>query len=790
MFDLIRTYQLNIMLCLSSVSMAMALLLLITKFLSKKRKWALINMELIATFLLAFDRAAYIYSGVGGPKGYIMVRVSNFIVFFLTSGIVMGFNIYLADLLTNEGQLAAVPRRLQIVGAIAALGMVLSVVAAFTGLYYSFDANNIYHRGPYFWISYVAPIVGPILQFTVIWQYKKKFSRIIFTALWLYLVVPIVCALIQFVAYGISIVNMAMVLVSIFLYVFAYLDVNEQALKAHEIEMERLQEDKKSMRRLFDQTATAFVAAMEKKDAFSQGHSAKAAEMAGRIAKAMGKTQDEIDEIYFAALLHNVGIMGVPDGLVENFDKLSPEQFEVFKQTPNISADILSNITEYPILTVAAKYCNENYDGTGFPEGLKEKEIPEVARIMAVVDRYDAMTTKTKYSEPLPEPMVREEFIQESGNRLDPELTNIMLDILDADSREEAVKNSRPGADVEKELVCGKYRDKISVGVLLDEMSTNISFMCEPQKKKEGDYSGPSIIVFDSYDRRIHDNYKSIDAYKYMEYAEVWFDGHSVSTDARNMEVKTETVEDNSEWPEGKYIIIATKYEDHVKINMTDGKKDMDVIIALPDSSKYASIALTGENCHITDITVEKNEEETKEGDIKRIAEVVSYIERMESDVPNVQIDRHRSAYADGMEITGDMKLSFHTMSLPASNLVWHCPYIVLYYSEDGKVGGPGYREYALIRINGEIDKTDLYARNSFSMKRESSFPGWNEWKAINKEGMECEVLFSVKGNTITTKTTNMGVAIQNSTVITDGGDKVYAAITGDMVAITDIRIK
>lgn len=790
MYEFIRSHQLNMMLELSSACFTMALLLLITKFLTRKRKWILIMMELIATTLLISDRCAYIYSGDVSATGYVMVRISNGLVFFLTSAIVLGFNMYLTDLLTAEGKMEKLPKRITFVNIISVIGMVLAIIAAFTGLYYSFDANNIYHRGPGFLISYIIPIVGPIIQCTVIVQYKEKFSRLIYIALVLYLVVPIICGIVQIFAYGLSIVNMAMVLVSIFLYVFTYLDVNEAVIRAHAIEMEQLDEDRKSIKRLFDQTATAFVAAMEKKDPYPPGHSAIAAEIAGRIAKSLGKEQDEIDEIYYAALLHNVGIMGIPDGVVENLDKLSPEQYEVFKKTPIISAEILSNITEYPILAEAARYGNEKYDGSGYPEGLKGEEIPEVARIMAVIDKYDVMTTKSKFSDPLPEPLVREEFIKESGISFDPQIADIIIDIIDTDAKDEGVAGVHLHNEIEKELECGKYRDKISSGIPVDNVTTTISFRCASNKKRPGDFSMPSIIVFDSYDKRVHSNPKSIKAYKYTEYGELWFDGHYISTDARNMEVTIEKIGDDVNWTKGKYVIMATKFEDHVKINMTDGHKDMEVTIALPDSSKFAEVAITGENCLISDITVERDEVETTEDDITRIAEAVSYIERMESDAPNLQIDNHRSAYTDGIEIKDYVDLAFHSMSLPASDLVWHCPYIVIFYSEDGTVGGPEYKEFALIKLNGEIDRSGIYAYNTFSMKRTGDFPGWNVWKETNKSGLEYEVSFTRKGSTVTLKTTNLGVEIQNVTSVTDGGDKIYAAITGDTVAITDIRIK
>ena len=102
MFNFIRHNQMDIMLFLCAVCTAMAAMLFITKFLPRKRRGILISMEVIATLLLFFDRLAYIYAGVHGSTAYIMVRLANFMVFFITGGIILVFNQYLIDLLTNE----------------------------------------------------------------------------------------------------------------------------------------------------------------------------------------------------------------------------------------------------------------------------------------------------------------------------------------------------------------------------------------------------------------------------------------------------------------------------------------------------------------------------------------------------------------------------------------------------------------------------------------------------------------------------------------------------------------
>ena len=159
MIELIRAHQLNIMLLLCGACAILVFLLINTRFLSKSRRLILIMMETMALFLLWFDRSAYVYAGSMTHTGTVMVRVSNFMVFLLTSAIVFGFNVYLSDLLKNEGKLKELPKRLRIAGIMSVGGMFLAVVAAYTNLYYYFDASNHYHRGQGFLIAYIIPVI-------------------------------------------------------------------------------------------------------------------------------------------------------------------------------------------------------------------------------------------------------------------------------------------------------------------------------------------------------------------------------------------------------------------------------------------------------------------------------------------------------------------------------------------------------------------------------------------------------------------------------------------------------
>ena len=784
MFELIRTYQLNIMLLLCGACAILTFLIFHTRFLPKTRKRILILMEIMAFFLLWFDRQAYIYAGDSSELGGVMVRLSNFIVFFLTPGMAFGLTLYLTDWLKSEGKLGRIPKRLRFTLFATVIGMILAVIAAFTDLYYYFDETNLYHRGKGFLIAYIIPILCSVIQFTIVQQYVKMFSKLVYTSLVLYIFVPIICGITQIFTYGISIVNMSMVAVSISLYVFTYLDINNTVEHAHEIEMRNMENENQRMQRLFDQTATAFVSAVEKKDDYTKGNAVRTAEYARRIAELAGKDEAECEKVYYAALLHDVGIIGIPDSVIKNEYDPKKRDRELLMQKPLIGKEILSSISEYPYLSVGAQYSHERYNGTGYPEGLKGTDIPEIARIIAVADAYVSMTSKKRFRDARPYFIARENFIKGAGAEFDPEFANLMVKIIDQDNSE---KMRNDLSEIETELSCATYRENTTAGIPIESDITRVTFECECLTDSEHPFSAPAVILFDSYDGRIHDNDKAIEAYHYLEYGEVWFDENDVTTSARKIEV---TSLEKKEHSGNRYEIVMGRYGDHLKLKLTSPRFKKEIVVALTSGAKAAYLALTGENCSLRGITVTQTEENVGADDIPRIADEVSYIDRMESDIPNIQINRTRSAYTAGIELQEQLKLMFHTMSLPGADLVWNCPYIILFTSKDGIVGGPEYREYAFIKLYGENEGDDTYAVNVLSMKKKTNFSGWEVWKNRNRKGFECEITLKRKAGHIVLKTENLGIEIENVTDITDVPDKIYVALTGDQVALTDIRVK
>ncbi|MBQ6442126.1 MAG: HD domain-containing protein [Lachnospiraceae bacterium] len=795
MFEWIKTYQLDIMLLLCGACGVLIILLLAGRFFAPRRKAILILMELTASFLLWFDRMTYVFAGQPGTVAYVMVRVSNFFVFFLTSGIVFGFNLFLIDWLEGEGGMKTVPLRLRVVSLASILGMALAVISAFTGLYYTFDSNNLYQREPGFLIAYIIPVLCPLVQFTVFQQYRKVFSKLIYVSVLLYIFVPLVCGIIQIFAYGISITNMAMVVVSIGLYVFSLLDINLTVQHAHEIEIQTMRGERKRMQRVFDQTAKAFVSAVEQRDDFSKGKAARVADYAKRIAALAGKEEEECEQIYYAALLHDVGMIGIPDSVMKNEENPGQEDYEVIRQKPLIGKEILSRITEYPYLSAAVASSHERYNGTGYPNGTAGDAIPEMARIIAVADAYVTMTSPKHYRPARPAFVAREALVKGEGVEFDPAFAKLMVQIIDADSREEMQEEETV---IETALTCGTYRDAVTNGIPIERGILDITFDCV-LTEQEGVFSAPSLLLFDSYDRRVHADRKTIDAYNYLEYGEIWFDAPGIITAARKLEehlidpqevVLSDTEEGapDSETA-GDYRIIVARYEDHLKLKMRSPSGAKEVIVALPDGSKSVFLGLTGEHCTLSKINVTHTGRHALASDILRIAPKLSYIDRMESDIPNVQIDRTRSASTEGIAVKAHTKLIFHTQSLPGASLVWHCPYLVLFSSDDAKVGGENYHEYALIKLNGENEGDFTAAKNRFVMKKTDRFPGWDAWKEKHLAGIECEAQLEHKGKQVVLTTETLGIHIENTTTILEEHENVYIALTGDQCAITDIRV-
>ncbi|MBR2853360.1 MAG: HD-GYP domain-containing protein [Clostridia bacterium] len=567
---------------------------------------------------------------------------------------------------------------------------------------------------------------------------------------------------------------------------------DRQIVKYRSDEVNRLKEQQQISQRLFEQTATALVTAIDAKDEYSHGHSMRVAEYARKIAQMMGKSEDECLKIYYAGLLHDVGKIGISDAIINKKGKLTPEEYDEIKKHPVLGNQILTSIRDYPYISIGAHYHHERYDGKGYPDGLKGEDIPEIARIISVADAYDAMSSNRSYRRAIPQQIIREEIVAGAGTQFDPEMAMIMRHLIDLDG-EYRMKEREAVRELagDNEMHCGEYRSDISSGIIVLPEITRIHLAYRDEEPKD-EQTAPAIILFDSLDARVHDEEDTIRTLNYYEYCEIWLDGKTVNHGVRAIETTTERLSQPVPETPGRavYDLEAVKCRDHVMIRIDDGENTTEVIVALPDSSRYVYIGLTGKDCFISDVHIEKEAEPAAADYIRRIAEEISYIDVPAGDIPNVQVDGIRSASSEGIPVKNGMKLTFHTMSLPTARLIWHCPYIVLFHSEDGQVDGKNYREYAVIRLDGENWEDNGKAQCRITATQEEDFEGWDAWKKGNKAGFDCAVTFGREGNRITVSTTNLGLSLEGVLSL-PGKDNstVYAALTGDQCAITNIRV-
>lgn len=199
----------------------------------------------------------------------------------------------------------------------------------------------------------------------------------------------------------------------------------------------KLRESNKKIKSLMSQVISTLTNAIEVKDQYTRGHSMRVAKYSREIAKRMGKSEDAADSIYYIALLHDIGKIGISDEIINKPGRLTEEEYNVIKQHPVLGADILKDITELPDAAVGARWHHERFDGTGYPNGLKGNEIPEAARIIGVADAYDAMSSKRSYRDALPQHTIRKEIADGAGTQFDPAIADIMLDMIDADTKYE-----------------------------------------------------------------------------------------------------------------------------------------------------------------------------------------------------------------------------------------------------------------------------------------------------------------------------------------------------------------
>ncbi len=200
------------------------------------------------------------------------------------------------------------------------------------------------------------------------------------------------------------------------------------ALKvANAVDNARLYED---LRGLFYNTVETLVRTIQAKDRYTAGHSTRVSRYALMIADRLGLSTKDKHHLYLAAMLHDIGKIGIPDELLNRPGKLSPEEMERVQSHVQMGASMIETLGEMHPIVPLIRHHHECYDGSGYPDGLKGEQIPLICRIIAVADMYDAMTSDRPYRKRRTHRIAVDEIISTSGTKIDPRVAEVFLAVL------------------------------------------------------------------------------------------------------------------------------------------------------------------------------------------------------------------------------------------------------------------------------------------------------------------------------------------------------------------------
>jgi len=167
--------------------------------------------------------------------------------------------------------------------------------------------------------------------------------------------------------------------------------------------------------------------AVEGRDHITAEHIHRVSSCAMAIADKLGLNDDFKDNLKYAAILHDLGKIGIPDRILMKPGKLTSEEYEIIKSHSNIGYDILKHIRFFEDILPGIKYHHERYDGKGYPEGLERDEIPLIARIISVADSYDVITHRRPYKQSQSKEEALTEVKRSSGTQFDPTIVDALV---------------------------------------------------------------------------------------------------------------------------------------------------------------------------------------------------------------------------------------------------------------------------------------------------------------------------------------------------------------------------
>lgn len=204
----------------------------------------------------------------------------------------------------------------------------------------------------------------------------------------------------------------------------------ESGIKSIE-QMNQIKEINQDLEKAYMESVETLRQTVEARDKYTKGHSDRVSAYSVLLGKKLGLSAQEINTLKIGGLFHDIGKIGVPDSILLKTTKLADDEYSQIKNHPSIGEHILSSATIFQDILPIVKHHHERYDGKGYPSQLKGEEIPYLARVTAVADSFDAMSSRRTYRDSLPIEKVKQELIENSGTQFDPEMAQAFIEIIE-----------------------------------------------------------------------------------------------------------------------------------------------------------------------------------------------------------------------------------------------------------------------------------------------------------------------------------------------------------------------
>ena len=335
-------------------------------------------------------------------------------------------------------------------------------------------------------ITFLAVILTFLIRY---WNHRSRSDCLLFFGLLITMFSVIFEAISVYYKVSVSGVFVGIaILILLFINVIYTIHIIRDIIKRQQ--QEELDKRKKNIEEMSLQLMQMLSTTIEAKDEYTKGHSHRVAEYSVLIARELGWNEKELSNLKNAAHLHDIGKIAIPDTILNKPSKLSEEEFSIIKEHTTIGANILKNISLIDHVQEIVRNHHERYDGNGYPDGLKGKEIPLHARIVMVADSYDAMSSQRIYRNQLPPEKIIQELENNKGTQFDPEITDIFLKLLKEDRvhiKEDHLSIAENTQLPEAEIEMSQFISDIMSTIRTQKAKENLDFLTGLPTRNKGE---------------------------------------------------------------------------------------------------------------------------------------------------------------------------------------------------------------------------------------------------------------------------------------------------------------